>query len=74
MLLPVFPSPRVLGALQRVLLVALLAPGMLVAVIAAVPALLVLPFVTGGTERCIKLLSAYTKYARTLLTGSRPAP
>ncbi|HWU10535.1 MAG TPA: dTMP kinase [Streptomyces sp.] len=63
-----------MGALQRVLLVALLTPGMLVAMVAAFPALLVLPFLKGGTERCIKLLAAQTKYLRTLLTGSRPAP
>lgn len=74
MLPPWLPSPRTVGALQRVLLVALLTPAVLVALIAAVPALIVLPFLPGGTERAIKLLCAHTRYLGTLLTNSRPAP
>ncbi|MDV7220432.1 dTMP kinase [Streptomyces prunicolor] len=68
------PSPRILGALQRVLLVALLTPAVLIALTAAVPALAVLPFLPGGTDRAIKLLAAHTRYLSTLLTNSRPAP
>ncbi|MEH0557332.1 dTMP kinase [Streptomyces sp. B21-101] len=68
------PSPRTVGAFQRVLLVALLAPAVLVALAAAVPALTLLPFFPGGTDRAIKLLAAHTRYLSTLLTNSRPAP
>lgn len=68
------PSPRTLGALQRVLLVALLTPAVLIALTAAVPALTVMPFLSGGTDRAIKLLAAHTRYLYTLLTSSRPAP
>jgi hypothetical protein len=74
MTLPPFFPPRALGALQRVALVGLLTPAVLLALAAAVPALLVLPFLPGGTERSVRLLSAHTGYLRTLLTGSRPAP
>ncbi|MFI0860809.1 dTMP kinase [Streptomyces smyrnaeus] len=65
---------RPLGALQRVLLVALLTPAVLIALAAAVPALALLPFLPGGTDRAIKLLTAHTTYLRTLLTTSRPGP
>ncbi|MET9196680.1 dTMP kinase [Streptomyces olivaceus] len=68
------PSPRTLGALQRVLLVALLTPAALIALTAAVPALTVMPFLAGGTDRAVKLLAAHTRYLHTLLTSSRPAP
>ncbi|OQR59960.1 dTMP kinase [Streptomyces maremycinicus] len=71
---PWLPSPRTLGALQRVMLVALLTPAVLVALTAAVPALVLLPFLPGGTDRAIKLLTAHTRYLGTLLTNSRPAP
>ncbi|MFM9625127.1 dTMP kinase [Streptomyces turgidiscabies] len=74
MLPPWLPSPRTLGALQRVLLVALLTPAVLIALTAAVPALILLPFFPGGTDRAIKLLTAHTRYLGTLLTNSRPAP
>lgn len=74
MLPPWLPSPRTIGALQRVLLVALLTPAVLVALVAAVPALLLLPFLPGGTDRATKLLTAHTRYLSTLLTNSRPAP
>ncbi|SFH05237.1 dTMP kinase [Streptomyces mirabilis] len=74
MLPPWLPSPRTVGALQRVLLVALLTPAVLVALTAAVPALVLLPFFPGGTDRVIKLLTAHTRYLSTLLTNSRPAP
>lgn len=72
-LLPL-PSPRALGAFQRVLVVALLAPAALLALTATLPALAVLPFLPGGTERAVGLLTAHTGYLRTLLTGSRPSP
>lgn len=64
-------SSRALGALQRVLLVALLAPALLVAIVAAVPAMLILPFLPRGTERTVRLLKAHTAYLRTLLTASQ---
>ncbi|MFE7445641.1 dTMP kinase [Streptomyces chartreusis] len=74
-MLPVWlPSPRTVGALQRVLIVALLTPAVLVALTAAVPALVLLPFLPGGTDRAIKLFTVYTRYLGTLLTSSRPAP
>ncbi|WP_435610494.1 hypothetical protein [Streptomyces sp. C10-9-1] len=41
---------------------------------AAVPALIVLPFLPGGTDRAIALLTAHTAYLRALLTGSRTLP
>ena len=68
------PFPRPGGAFQRVLLVALLAPVVLLAATAAVPALVVLPFFPTGTERTVKLISAWTAYARALLSGSRDRP
>jgi len=71
-MIPAIPQA---GAIQRVLLVALLAPVVLVAAAAAVPAMIVLPFLPNGTERTVKLISAWTSYTRTLLSGSRePAP
>lgn len=72
-LLPL-PSPRTAGALQRVLLVALLTPAVLLSLLPMVPALLTLPFLPGGTERTVTLLHAHTACVRTLLTGSRPSP
>ncbi|MER6563449.1 dTMP kinase [Streptomyces sp. NPDC001027] len=74
MLPPWLPAARTVGALQRVLLVALLSPAVLVALAAAVPALVFLPFLPGGTDRAIKLLSAHTWYLSTLLTNSRRDP
>ncbi|MGV9351122.1 dTMP kinase [Streptomyces spiralis] len=68
------PAARALTALQRVLLVALLTPTALIAAVAAVPALTVLPFCPGGTDRAVQLLTAHTAHVRTLLTASRPAP
>lgn len=62
-----------MGALQRVLIVALLTPAVLVALTAVIPALVLLPFLPGGTDRSIKLLTAHTWYLGTLLTSSRPA-
>jgi hypothetical protein len=61
-------------ALQRVLLVALLAPVVLIAAIAAIPAFALLPFLPGGTDRVVKLLTAHAAYTRTLLSSSRPGP
>jgi hypothetical protein len=61
-------------ALQRVLLVTLLAPVILIAATAAIPAHAMLPFLPGGIDRAVKLISAYTAYARTLLSVSRPDP
>ncbi|MFJ9776767.1 dTMP kinase [Kitasatospora sp. NPDC101157] len=58
---------------QRVLLVALLTPALLVTVLAAVPALVVLPFLPGGTDRAVRLLHTHTAQLRTLLNASRAA-
>ncbi|MEU5403885.1 dTMP kinase [Streptomyces californicus] len=75
MTFPFLPPPSTLGAIQRVLLVALLTPAVLLALAAAVPALIVLPFLPGGTDRAIALLTAHTAYLKALLTGSRtPLP
>lgn len=69
------PLPiRPLGALQRVLLVALLMPVVLIAATASIPALVVLPFFPGGTDRAVLLLTTFTSYATALLTNSRPDP
>lgn len=68
------PDARRLGALQRVLLVALLTPAVLVALVATVPALMVLPFCRQGGNRAAALMKAQTVYMRTLLTASRPVP
>lgn len=69
------PVPaRALVALQRVLLVALLAPVVLIAAAAAIPAFTLLPLLPNGTDRAVKLMAAYTAYARTLLSSSQPAP
>jgi hypothetical protein len=64
---------RSLGAFQRVLLVALLTPVILIAVTAAIPALILLPFLPRGTERAVLLLTAFTTYAGVLLSKSHPA-
>ncbi|MGY5052398.1 dTMP kinase [Streptomyces sp. 900105755] len=66
------PPTRSLTALQRVLLVALLAPVALLWAVALLPAMLVLPFRLYGTERLVELITAHTSYAWALLTGSRP--
>lgn len=69
------PVPaRALVALQRVLLVALLAPVVLIAAAAAIPAFALLPLLPNGTDRAVTLMGAYTAYARTLLSSSQPAP
>ncbi|MGW2376574.1 dTMP kinase [Kitasatospora sp. NPDC001683] len=67
MLLPPLRDP---GALQRVMVVALLAPVLLIAAIASVPVFAILPFLSHGTERTVRILTAHTAYARTLLTAS----
>ncbi|MDQ0779062.1 hypothetical protein QF026_007528 [Streptomyces aurantiacus] len=64
--------PLLIGPLRRVLLVALLAPALLMALTATVPALAVLPFLTDGTDRAVRLLRAHNAYLRTLLTTSPP--
>jgi hypothetical protein len=74
MLPPWLPNLRALGAIQRVLMVALLTPAVLIALAANLPALIVLPFLPGGTDRATKLLAAHTRYLTILLTNSRPAP
>lgn len=71
---PLTLSARTLGALQRVLLVALLTPAALIMVLGSLPALVLLPFLPGGTDRAIKLLKAHTAHLRALLTTSRPGP
>ncbi|MFC6064360.1 hypothetical protein [Streptomyces ochraceiscleroticus] len=63
--------PPALAPLQRVLIVALIAPTLLLITVAALPALAVMPFFPGGTERSIALLRAHMAYVRTLLTGSQ---
>ncbi|MGW2725381.1 dTMP kinase [Streptomyces sp. NPDC001492] len=68
------PPARSLGALQRVLLVALLTPVVLIVAIASVPAFVVLPFFPGGTDRVTLLLTTLTGYVTALLTNSRPDP
>ncbi|WLQ62071.1 dTMP kinase [Streptomyces glycanivorans] len=74
MTIPFLPPLSALGAIQRVLLVTLLTPAVLLALTAAVPALIVLPFLPGGTDRAIALLTAHTAYLTALLTGSRTLP
>lgn len=59
------------GARQCVI-VALFIPAVLIALTAAVPAMLVLPFLPEGTDRAVQLLTAHTDYRRTLLEGSQP--
>jgi hypothetical protein len=71
---PWLPVPRTLGALQRVLLVTLLTPAVLIALTAAVPALIVLPFLPEGTDRAIALLTAHRRYLSALLTNSKSDP
>ncbi|MET7929778.1 MULTISPECIES: dTMP kinase [unclassified Streptomyces] len=50
----------------------LLAPAALLFAVAAIPALVVLPFLTDGAQRVDALLAAHTTYARALLAGGRP--
>lgn len=70
--MPVFPFPvRDLGRLERVLLVALLVPVLLLTVAATVPALVVLPFLPGGCARAVQLLRTHTAAIAALLRGSR---
>jgi hypothetical protein len=64
-------AARTAGNLQRVLLVALLAPALLITVLATTPALLVLPFLPRGTERAIELLQIHGANSATLLNASR---
>lgn len=67
------PLPtRQLGALQRVLVVALLTPVALIVTAASIPAFIVLPFFPGGTDRVILLLTTVTGYVTALLSNSRP--
>ncbi|MEU4142948.1 dTMP kinase [Streptomyces parvulus] len=66
--------PLLIAPLRRVLLVALLTPALLLALTATVPALAVLPFLTDGTERAVRLLWAHNAYLRTLLATSPPTP
>lgn len=66
-----FLPTRVVGDLQRVLIVAMLTPVVLIAVIATIPALVLLPFFPQGTDRAVKLFTAYTTYVRVLLNKSR---
>lgn len=73
-MLPLPSALRTAGAFQRVLIVTLLAPALFIALTAALPALIVLPFLPGGTDKAIKLLGAHIRYLATLLTHSRPAP
>ncbi|WP_181785504.1 dTMP kinase [Streptomyces phytophilus] len=61
-----------IGSLQRVLLVAILAPALFVALAVAFPALAVLPFLNDGTDRAVRLLRAHNAYLRALLTTRRP--
>jgi hypothetical protein len=60
-----------LSGLQRVLLVAALAPALLIVVVASIPAILVLPFLDDGVQRAKSLLGAHTKLVATLLRDSR---
>ncbi|PJN24396.1 dTMP kinase [Kitasatospora sp. CB02891] len=71
---PFLPVPLPFKALQRILLVALLIPLLLITVAAAVPALVLMPFLPGGVDRTVRLLHAHTSQIRTVLTGSRAAP
>ncbi|MFJ9459704.1 dTMP kinase [Kitasatospora sp. NPDC101447] len=64
-------GPRAFSSLQRVLLVALLAPVLLITVLATVPALVVLPFLRDGNRRTASLLRSHTDAAAALLAGSR---
>lgn len=65
------PWPPGSSALKRVLLVALLTPVLIVALAASLPALLVLPFLPGGTDRAIRLMRAHRSYLLALLKESR---
>ncbi|MFB7575924.1 hypothetical protein [Streptomyces sp. NPDC056165] len=56
------------------LIIALLVPVLLLVTLAALPALIIMPFFPGGTERMVTLLRAHISYARALLTGSRSTP
>ncbi|MFG2825298.1 dTMP kinase [Kitasatospora sp. NPDC048365] len=62
---------RAIAPLQRVLVLALLAPALLLATLAAFPALVIIPFLSDGTNRTVSLLRAHAAYASALLTGSR---
>ncbi|MFE2699255.1 dTMP kinase [Streptomyces mirabilis] len=70
---PLVFSPRLLVGLQRVLVVALLLPILVVPLVAAVPALTLLPFLPHGTDSALRLLGAHRDYMSSLLTGSRSA-
>ena len=48
---PLLLTPRQLAGLQRVLIIALLLPLLLLALVAGLPALLVLPFLPDGTGK-----------------------
>ncbi len=59
------------AGLQRVALVAVLAPVPLLLAAATVPAAIVLAFRHDGPERIAALMAAFTPYGRMLLTASR---
>ena len=62
---------RALGATQRVLIIALLVPALLLVTVSALPALMIMPFLPNGTDHVIKLLHTHITYAHVLLVGSR---
>jgi hypothetical protein len=70
--MPLFPiPPAAIGTSQRVLLVALLMPALLLIVLATVPALMMLPFLRDGIRRTSSLMRAHTEITATLLKDSR---
>lgn len=69
--MPLLPVPAsAVAQLERVLLVALLLPPLLIVVLATVPALVVLPFLSDGGRRTVELLRTHTAAAASLLRGS----
>jgi len=68
---PLAVPPSHFPGLQRVALVALLAPVLLLMAAATVPATVVLAFVRDGPQRIGALLAAFTSFGRMLLAESR---
>ncbi|MFG2822912.1 dTMP kinase [Kitasatospora sp. NPDC048365] len=65
------PFLHQLAASQRVVLLALALIPLLVIAVATVPAYLFLPFLPGGADRAVQLLTTQTAWLRTALTGTR---
>jgi len=64
--LPVPLTGRVCDTLRSVAIVALLMPPFLLVVVACVPAVALLPFLPGGSERAVRMVRQLADWSRSL--------